>query len=420
MKNNKRSFNFFKKRIKLIAILLIAMFFPVFALSGCTGQAEIVFETVATNLGVMDFYNAKLRIKHKEFISYVNETYEDNLNDLSIQEQNEYDSLISLIQSLYNKIYIVFPALDFHLSYDPDNPNEKEAYNLTDEELGIGFFEIIRKQSIGTNKTYYTELSGSDENTYLPAIKVSGNKTLQDSADDKIKTWGNHLNFEIAEYTQMDKIVVKTEFFYPNNLEEINTEEIKIKREDDSKKIIIVYKESGITYSKIVDFISNTEKKVTKYIGDYTEDNAALDGTYKYVYEEEVLPYGSVTGTYEIKFLPEMGYINVRYIKNSKQPGNYYIFESYALTRNNIITRVHKVVAGSKTEIYDFLTMGGISGKLKKHQVAEVMRIEDLSKINTNEFGIITNIEKAKTDYKKISFVIDENVINCESVGYSS
>lgn len=419
MKNKKR--NLFKEKTKIIAILLIVMLFPIFALSGCTGQRDIVFETEATNLEVMNFYNANIRTKQKEFINYVDEEYENDLDNLDSEEQSQYTSSISLIQNLQNKIYIILPALDFYLSYDPDNPDEKGQYNLTDEELGIGYFELIKGQSSGTSKSYYKELSGSDENTYLPAIKNSGNEEFEDSVEDIIKSWGNHLNFEISYYsaTKTYKIIVKSEFSYPDNLEETNSDGIKIKRYDSLNKIAIVYEESGVTYSKVVEFTaSGTSKKVTKYTGDYTENNAAQVGTYNYVYEE-ASPYGSVTGTYEIKFVQDASYINVKYTKDSQYPGNYYIFESYALSGDIIVTRIHKIL-GVKTEVYDICITAGISGKLKKYEVAQVARIEDLSKINANEFGIITNAEKTNISYKKISFVIDRGGLSCENVGYVS
>lgn len=406
---------------KIFAILLFAILLcPVFILSGCDNQSVTGFQTAETELEVMNFFNT-IKNNKKQFINYVETEYDNEIeNNLTTGEQSLYSSSISLIQNLLNKVYMVVPVLDFYLNDDPNDPYETEYFNLTD--LNISDYIIIEKPTTGSTKSYYKKLSGEDINTYLPATIISGgeNNPLKDSIDNTIRTWGNSLNFDVSFLNDIYTIVVKNEFYYPSlsDVKERNSDGIKIKRYDDAKKIAIVYTENTELFSKVIEFSgtgTNTKKIVSKYTGDYTI-NAVKIGQYEYVYEENLLvASGTIIGSYEIKFVPESSYFSVKYTRSS---GNYYTFESYKLLRDIIISRIHKVSVGARTESYDFYIERGVIGKLKKYEVANIERIDDITKINANEFALITNKDKENPIYKKISFLMDTNGFNCESIGY--
>jgi len=425
MKEKLNVFNKFRKARKFALICLIALLCSVLTLSGCSGLRTLSFQTIVTDLEVLDFYNYIHRQK-SNFIDFVQEDCLDNENfetNLTSDQQEVYSSSTALIQNLSNKIYMVAPVLDFYLNDNPAINNETGYYCLTD--LNIEDYRLLEKVTSGSTKSYYKKLSGDHINEYLPETIISNDTTnCEDLIDNTISTWGNALTFDIT-YNSTNStysILARTEFYYPSisdvqELDELDEGGVKIKRYDSQNKIAIVYTIGVTVYSKVIDF-SNAQKTVKKYSGDYIASSAQQIGQqYEYVFAGS-LPNssGTVVGSYEFKFSQETGYFTAKYTQSA---GNYYVFESYLLSGDIIIIRINKVSVGERINAYDFLIESGVKGKVKKYEVqSNMVRIEDLTKITAGEFALITSADEAVTSYKKISFVIDENGFICQSVGY--
>ena len=407
-----------KINFKVIIALALVVLLPFSLMLGC-GIKETKFATTVYKSDMFSFYNGAdgvdgVAIKQRDYIkNYANKTISSS--NLTVAQKAIYENCVIPLNELNNNLYVLASVI---------NADYNSVLNLYDlSEVGLerdALFEIKEKPAGLDNalKSFTLKFDSNQANPLLPTQTASS--SLVDNADEHIKKWGTCLNFDIALTDgNLYKINVYGGFYAPSASEittggDLNEDGYKIIRCQDTKQVMIVYKDKitpSKIYTKVVSFTADG-KKVEKYNGDKTIDTSAtLIGTpYYYSYQKSKL-----TGAYEIRFDANTSYFYVKFTNDTSNSAYYTILETYALQDGDIITRINQVNGAQINAIDFFFGSSGVNAKFKyKTLTGNIQYIKVLDAINASVFAKIAKDETGKA----MSFEIDSKELIFQSIGY--